>query len=78
MRSVLAIACVAVLLAQMPGLAQQAAAPQAQPPGVAGGPILAKGGVIPDSPADRLPITRVVLYKNGVGFFEHLGRVRGI
>jgi hypothetical protein len=27
--------------------------------------------------AGRLPITRVVLYKNGVGFFEHLGRVRG-
>jgi hypothetical protein len=27
--------------------------------------------------ADRLPIKRVVLYKNGVGFFEHLGRVRG-
>ena len=25
----------------------------------------------------RLPIKRVVLYKNGVGFFEHLGRVRG-
>jgi len=77
MRSVLAIACVAVLLAQMPGLAQQAAAPQAQPPGVAGGPILAKDGAILDSQADRLPIRRVVLYKNGVGFFEHLGRVRG-
>lgn len=29
------------------------------------------------SDADRLPIKRVVLYKNGVGFFEHLGRVRG-
>ncbi len=24
-----------------------------------------------------MPIRRVVLYKNGVGFFEHLGRVRG-
>jgi hypothetical protein len=24
-----------------------------------------------------LPVTRVVLYKNGVGYFEHLGRVRG-
>ena len=25
----------------------------------------------------RLPVKRVVLYKNGVGYFEHLGRVRG-
>ena len=27
--------------------------------------------------ATRLPIKRVVLYKNGVGYFEHLGRVSG-
>jgi hypothetical protein len=27
--------------------------------------------------AGRLPVRRVVLYKNGVGYFEHLGRVRG-
>ena len=26
---------------------------------------------------DRLPVRRVVLYKSGVGYFEHLGRVRG-
>src|ERR1700678_443239 len=26
--------------------------------------------------ASRLPVTRVVLYKNGVGYFEHAGRVR--
>jgi hypothetical protein len=30
----------------------------------------------PRAPA-RLPVRRVVLYKNGVGYFEHLGRVRG-
>lgn len=29
------------------------------------------------SAADRLPVRRVVLYKSGVGYFEHLGRVRG-
>ncbi len=32
------------------------------------------------SPADsaaRLPVTRVILYKNGVGYFEHSGHVRG-
>lgn len=27
--------------------------------------------------AGELPIRRVVLYKNGVGYFEHLGRLRG-
>jgi hypothetical protein len=26
---------------------------------------------------DKLPVRRVVLYKNGIGYFEHLGRVRG-
>jgi len=37
----------------------------------------------PASPAqaaaagDRLPVHRVVLYKSGVGYFEHLGKVRG-
>jgi len=27
--------------------------------------------------AARLPVSRVILYKNGVGYFEHSGRVRG-
>src|SRR5438270_130275 len=34
----------------------------------------------PAAPADgatRLPVRRVILYKNGVGYFEHSGRVRG-
>jgi hypothetical protein len=26
---------------------------------------------------DQLPVRRVVLYKNGVGYFEHVGRIRG-
>jgi hypothetical protein len=30
-----------------------------------------------DAAADRLPVRRVVLYKSGVGYFEHLGRVSG-
>ena len=29
------------------------------------------------APSTRLPVRRVVLYKNGVGYFEHVGRVRG-
>ena len=35
---------------------------------------------LPSSSADsaaRLPVTRVILYKNGVGYFEHAGHVRG-
>jgi hypothetical protein len=31
----------------------------------------------PEAQAPDLPVRRVVLYKNGVGYFEHLGRVRG-
>ena len=27
--------------------------------------------------AARLPVRRVVLYKNGIGYFEHTARVRG-
>ncbi|MFI5176627.1 MAG: hypothetical protein ACHQKY_17335, partial [Terriglobia bacterium] len=27
--------------------------------------------------AEKLPVRRVVLYKNGIGYFEHLGRVHG-
>src|SRR5579859_1888 len=29
------------------------------------------------TPAEKLPVRRVVLYKNGVGYFEHTGQVRG-
>jgi len=29
------------------------------------------------APAEKLPVRRVVLYKNGVGYFEHTGQVRG-
>lgn len=31
----------------------------------------------PTAANDSLPVRRVVLYKSGVGYFEHLGRVRG-
>jgi Carboxypeptidase regulatory-like domain len=31
----------------------------------------------PENPAASLPVTRVALYKNGVGFFEHTGHVSG-
>ena len=30
-----------------------------------------------ETPAEKLPVRRVVLYKNGVGYFEHTGRIHG-
>ena len=30
----------------------------------------------PSASAEPMPVRRVVLYKNGVGYFEHLGSVR--
>jgi len=39
-------------------------------------PVTAQTLVSPAA-ADRLPVRRVVLYKSGIGYFEHLGRVRG-
>lgn len=30
-----------------------------------------------ENSSDRLPVKRVVLYKNGVGYFEHMARVHG-
>src|SRR5437016_6106398 len=31
----------------------------------------------PAAGGTKLPVRRVILYKNGVGYFEHLGKVRG-
>src|SRR5271170_8093828 len=60
-----------LLCAASPLLGQQnsAAAPAAKSP-------QEHRAVAPDSP-ENLPVRRVVLYKNGVGYFEHLGRVSG-
>jgi hypothetical protein len=41
------------------------------------GPAPAPRAVPPAAAAATLPVRRVVLYKNGVGYFEHVGRVRG-
>jgi len=47
--------------------AQAPAAPAQQPP----------PGPAAERDNQRLPVRRVVLYKSGVGYFEHLGKVRG-
>jgi hypothetical protein len=71
MRRLIVSVCAAALLTGVHGAAQQAAPPVS--------PATARVSAPPADSigADRLPIRRVVLYKNGVGFFEHLGRVRG-
>src|SRR5947209_13755158 len=33
--------------------------------------------MVAQAPLEKLPVRRVVLYKNGVGYFEHTGQVRG-
>src|SRR5437763_16970484 len=38
--------------------------------------LLATALVAADDPG-KLPVKRVVLYKNGVGYFEHVGKVQG-
>ena len=37
----------------------------------------ARAGAAREPTASPLPIRRVALYKNGVGFFEHIGQVHG-
>ncbi len=71
----LRILCVVALLAFTAGsaLAQQKnPAPPKQP-----APAAAPAPAASTSSSTSLPVKRVVLYKSGVGYFEHLGRVRG-
>jgi len=67
MRKLLAFVCL-VAVSPFPGGAQQ------QPRPVS---VKMNTNVAPEAQAPDLPVRRVVLYKNGVGYFEHLGRVRG-
>jgi hypothetical protein len=60
-------------------LPQNTAAPAARPAKPVAPAIVAnKNPETPTEPAAaKLPVRRVVLYKSGVGYFEHLGNVRG-
>jgi hypothetical protein len=64
----------AFLLFSIPAFAQtkSPAPPHAKTPPTVSEP----HSPVPASPS-KLPVRRVVLYKNGVGFFEHLGSVHG-
>ena len=73
MKRVLLLLCLsAILCYSNPG--QEKAG--ANPPGGASETREGVAGSLNES-ASKLPVRRVVLYKNGVGYFEHLGRVRG-
>src|SRR6266849_4885325 len=68
MKSIVAYVSLAVLVLPLSSVAQQQR--------------ITRTTNAPSTPAaeaspDNLPVRRVVLYKNGVGYFEHLGRVRG-
>ncbi|HXB21668.1 MAG TPA: carboxypeptidase regulatory-like domain-containing protein, partial [Candidatus Solibacter sp.] len=39
--------------------------------------VWAMWAVAAETTADKLPVRRVVLYKNGIGYFEHTGQVHG-
>ncbi len=63
-----------------PAIAQEKPAPNAGAKPAAASPGAAResaAGGEAETSAAKLPVRRVVLYKNGVGYFEHLGRVRG-
>jgi hypothetical protein len=68
MRKLLALVSIAVVVLPVPSGAQQQV--RVRPAKVSSVPVA-------EAPAPDLPVRRVVLYKNGVGYFEHLGRVRG-
>jgi len=67
MRKLLALVSIAVV-SPFPISAQQQQNPQ---------PVRIASVPTPETSAPNLPVRRVVLYKNGVGYFEHMGRVRG-
>jgi hypothetical protein len=74
----------AVLAVTAWALPQDGGSPQSKPsakPAMTASPSasLAKEqpGTAGESAAAKLPVRRVVLYKSGVGYFEHLGGVRG-
>src|SRR5258705_12706229 len=71
MKKVLAVVCTLVLVSQLLFADEN--------PGKPGKEKSSAAAISETDSADaaKLPIRRVVLYKNGVGYFEHLGRVRG-
>src|SRR5271169_5629677 len=72
MKRILPVLCLFVCCSASPG--QEKTNPGTRPKSAEA---TAEPGESPSSTVAKLPVRRVVLYKNGVGYFEHLGRVRG-
>jgi hypothetical protein len=83
MRTIWAFALVVATLAiPMSAIAQNKASSADKQPAKATGTSPADPGApteatSEESSAAKLPVRRVILYKTGVGYFEHLGQVRG-
>ena len=60
-----------VVLLVLPSFAQK------KPANAKAVPVVLKGAEKTPDSAARLPVRRVTLYKNGIGYFEHTTRVRG-
>jgi hypothetical protein len=73
MKKVIQLLCLSLLLANLvPAQEKKPSAPKPKNPLAA-----SEAGESANPAAAKLPVRRVVLYKNGVGYFEHLGHVRG-
>jgi hypothetical protein len=72
MRKILALVSIAVVLPFPSGAQQQARPVSVKTTSQSNSQVPTNETQAPD-----LPVRRVVLYKNGVGYFEHIGRVRG-
>jgi hypothetical protein len=66
-----------MLIVAVTAAVQGQPAAASQPARTAGQPATKASAAGEVQRADALPVRRVVLYKNGIGYFEHLGRVRG-
>lgn len=71
MKRALPLLCSFLFFCQ-PSLAQEKPRDKSRSPESA-----AKSSDSSNASAAKLPVHRVVLYKNGIGYFEHLGRARG-
>lgn len=65
-----------LLSVSAPGVSAQIQTPAKAKP-AASAPAAANSVASSGDSGDRLPVKRVVLYKNGVGYFEHSARVHG-
>ena len=73
MKTVIAVLCLSLLFCN-PTPGQEKTVSAAKPKNLEAANELRENA---NPAAAKLPVRRVVLYKNGVGYFEHLGHVRG-